>query len=94
MNHRVFLSNISAQLDKTSKNNFKDILKKLGGWPVLDGNYWDESNFDWKKLDNKLRSMGYSMNHFISFYVAFDASNSSRRVIYVSCFNDLKKLDC
>lgn len=74
---------VAETIEKTSENDFRDILQKLGGWPVLEGNGWNESNFDWKKTDLKLRKMGYNLNSFITFYVDLDWKNTSRRVIYV-----------
>lgn len=31
------------------------LLRALGGWPVLDGDKWDASKFDWLELAAKLR---------------------------------------
>lgn len=75
---------VAAQIEKTSDNDFRDILKKLGGWPVLEGKSWDESSFDWKKAVYKFRNTGYSIDYFIDFEVEVDMKNNSRRVINVS----------
>ncbi|XP_008202440.2 neprilysin-2-like [Nasonia vitripennis] len=71
----------TAQIEKTSDNDFREILKKLGGWPVLEGKSWDESSFDWKKAVYKFRNTGYSIDYFIDFEVEVDMKNNSRRVI-------------
>lgn len=75
----------------SDKVNFKsttilsDILKKLGDWPVLVGDSWDDSTFDWKTLTYKLRRLGYadSMNSLISFGMEVDEKNTFRYVITV-----------
>lgn len=59
-------------------------MDKLGGWPVLEGDSWDESSFDWKKSIYKFRKMGYSIDFFINFEVGVDMKNNKRRVINVS----------
>lgn len=71
------------QIEKTSENELREILKELGGWPVLEGNSWNESNFDWKKTVYKLHNMGYTMINLIDFSIDVDVKNTSRRIIYV-----------
>lgn len=62
----------------------KEILTRLGGWPVLDGDNWDENSFDWKKAIYKFRETGYSVDYLIDFSVSIDLKNSTQRVIDVS----------
>ena len=38
-----------AKLEEIGLQPLKDMLKKFGGWPVLEDN-WDESNFKWYSL--------------------------------------------
>ncbi|XP_011705181.1 PREDICTED: membrane metallo-endopeptidase-like 1, partial [Wasmannia auropunctata] len=56
-------------------------LRKLGGWPVLDGKRWNEGNFTWKDSVYSFRKLGYSVSYFISFGVYADWKNNSRRLI-------------
>ncbi|KAJ8668211.1 hypothetical protein QAD02_009874 [Eretmocerus hayati] len=58
-----------------------NILKELGGWPVLEGDKWDEDNFSWKESVYKLRKKGYSTGYFLTFDIVDDFKNNSRRVI-------------
>ncbi|XP_011689069.1 PREDICTED: membrane metallo-endopeptidase-like 1 [Wasmannia auropunctata] len=56
-------------------------LRKLGGWPVLNGRRWNERDFIWKDSVYRFRRLGYSINYFIGFSVYDDWKNNSRRVI-------------
>ncbi|KAK0169456.1 hypothetical protein PV327_011558, partial [Microctonus hyperodae] len=57
------------------------ILKKLGGWPVLEGEKWNESNFNWIESVYKFRDEGYSVDYFFDFSIGVDLKNSTKRVI-------------
>ena len=35
------------KIEKIGLQPLKDMLKELGGWPVLEGDSWDEENFSW-----------------------------------------------
>ncbi|CAB3250166.1 unnamed protein product [Arctia plantaginis] len=39
-----------------------DMLRRLGGWPVLDGDKWDERSFSWEQSVYKFRNAGYSLD--------------------------------
>lgn len=62
----------------------KEILKEMGGWPVLEGDMWNEGEFDWRRSVYKFRKTGYSVDYFIDFSVGIDLKNSTRRIIDVS----------
>ncbi|XP_053978584.1 neprilysin-2 isoform X1 [Hylaeus volcanicus] len=57
------------------------ILSKLGGWPVLDGDNWNENDFNWKESVYKFRKMGYSVDYYIDFSIGVDLKNSTQRII-------------
>lgn len=59
------------------------MLKRLGGWPVLEEN-WDEGSFTWKDSVYKFRKEGFSVDYFIDFSVATDLKNTTVRIIDVS----------
>ncbi|GLH05802.1 Neprilysin-2 [Gryllus bimaculatus] len=61
----------------------QDILRELGGWPVVDGPSWPVGEFDWRESVYKFRKMGYSVDYFMDFSVATDAKNSSYRSINI-----------
>ncbi|CAL1682614.1 unnamed protein product [Lasius platythorax] len=56
-------------------------LRKLGGWPVLDAERWNEGDFTWKDAVYRFRRLGYSVDYFIDFGVSVDLKNNSRRLI-------------
>lgn len=60
-----------------------DMLKRLGGWPVLDGDSWDEKSFSWEKSVYNFRDAGYSVDYFLDFSISVDVKNSTKRIIDV-----------
>ncbi|XP_035221045.1 membrane metallo-endopeptidase-like 1 [Stegodyphus dumicola] len=70
--------------EKTHQENWQsvsDILKTLGGWPVLEGEKWNSSSFDWLQTLVELRKMGLNHDIFIQLYAKNDASNNTVHVI-------------
>ncbi|KAF2888363.1 hypothetical protein ILUMI_17810, partial [Ignelater luminosus] len=57
------------------------LLREIGGWPVLEGAAWNESDFDWKKTMYKFREHGLPTYNFLLMYVGVDTKNSSRRML-------------
>ncbi|XP_058790751.1 neprilysin-2-like [Phymastichus coffea] len=72
-----------AKINETSTNEVLDILKKLGDWPVLVGQSWNASDFDWKKLIYQMREIGYTeaMNCFIEIGIEISEENNNRRYV-------------
>ncbi|KAK4879936.1 hypothetical protein RN001_008082 [Aquatica leii] len=68
-------------IEQDGLTTIKSILKKLGGWPVLEGSHWNDGNFDWRQSVYKFRKAGYSVDYFMDFSVGIDLKNSSQRVI-------------
>ncbi|XP_076754338.1 M13 family metallopeptidase neprilysin 2 isoform X2 [Xylocopa sonorina] len=68
-------------IEKQGLKPLLDILKNLGGWPVLEGDQWDEDGFNWTESVYKFRKMGYSVDYFIDFSVGVDLKNSTKRII-------------
>ena len=59
----------------------RSVLKKLGGWPLLEGRSWHEVDFKWYEVIYKLRELGFSTDYLINFSVTTDLKNSSRRIL-------------
>ena len=57
------------------------ILKRMGGWPVIEGYSWYQGVFKWYDMVYKFRDMGYSVDYLVDFSVTMDLKNSSRRVL-------------
>ena len=75
---------VSAHIESRGITPLLDILHQLGGWPVLHGEAWNGSKFDWRQSVFDFRAMGYSVDYFMDFSVSTDAKNSSYRSINVS----------
>ncbi|XP_014091152.2 neprilysin-2 isoform X1 [Bactrocera oleae] len=59
-----------------------DIAKKLGGWPVIEGDLWNaDDSWSWQETVKKFRRMGFSMDYIIDFSVSVDLKNSTTRII-------------
>ncbi|XP_027847629.2 neprilysin-2-like [Aphis gossypii] len=59
----------------------KEILKSLGGWPVIEGEIWNDTEFTWMESVYNLRLAGLSVDYFFSFNVDIDIKNRTRRII-------------
>ncbi|XP_074110520.1 M13 family metallopeptidase neprilysin 2 isoform X2 [Cotesia typhae] len=57
------------------------IIKKLGGWPVLEGEMWKDTNFNWISSVYNFRELGYSVDYFLDFSIGVDLKNSTKRVL-------------
>lgn len=82
IDEKIFVAAIEAK----GLDPLRNILKQLGGWPVVDGDSWEEENFDWMESIYKFRNVGYPFNSFISFDVQPDLKNNTKRVIVVRIF--------
>lgn len=59
------------------------VLRKLGGWPVVEGEKWDEENFSWVKSLYLNKKLGYSFDIFFDLGVYSDFKNSSWRSLSI-----------
>ncbi|CAG5102248.1 Similar to Nep2: Neprilysin-2 (Drosophila melanogaster) [Cotesia congregata] len=57
------------------------IIKKLGGWPVLEGEMWKDNDFNWISSVYNFRELGYSVDYFLDFSIGADLKNSTKRVL-------------
>ncbi|XP_051172592.1 neprilysin-2-like isoform X2 [Leptopilina boulardi] len=60
-----------------------DILNKLGGWPVLEGDSWKDDNFNWEQLVSKFKKESLPVVNFFDSGVISDLKNSSKRILYI-----------
>jgi hypothetical protein len=74
----------SALIEERGLKPLTDIHEKLGGWPVVEGDKWDESSWTWQKSVRDFRKYGYSTDYIFDFSVGTDLKNSTRRIIDVS----------
>ena len=69
------------KIEEIGLQPLKDMLHKMGGWPVLEGDSWDETLFSWIETVYTFRQHGYSTDYLIDFSIVTDSKNSSWRVI-------------
>lgn len=74
---------ISAIIEQQGLDPLLNILRNLGGWPLLEGDQWNENEFNWMESVYKFRQMGYSVDYFIDFSIGVDLKNSTKRTIDV-----------
>ncbi|KAJ6217838.1 hypothetical protein RDWZM_008995 [Blomia tropicalis] len=70
-------------IEKLGMEPLKNSLKELGGWPVIEGESWDEETFDWINVTEKIRSNGFKPDMFVNFKVIADVMNNTRNMIFV-----------
>ena len=59
-------------LEEKGLKPLKDLITKLGGWPVVEGNKWNDQDFRWYKLMYKFREEGLLTKSFHSIGVSTD----------------------
>ena len=70
------------RLEAIGLEPLKTLLRQLGGWPVLEGQSWNEAGFQWDETTYEFRKQGYSTDYLFDFSISTDIRNSSWRVIY------------
>lgn len=72
----------SEQIRKIGINPIRNVLKSLGGWPVIEQN-WVLPNTSIEHLIGTLRGV-YSEPVLVELYVGADDKNSSKNILQVS----------
>ena len=67
-------------IEKNSFNELKEMVTKIGGWPVLEGEKWNGTNFKWHELSIKASDEGMDAN-FISIAIITDRNDTTKRII-------------
>ncbi|XP_044761824.1 neprilysin-2-like [Coccinella septempunctata] len=62
----------------------KQIFRRMGGWPILEGDNWNEQEFDWQQAVHKLRRMGVNFEFFIDVSVERDKKDPTKYVLQLS----------
>ncbi|XP_031329566.1 neprilysin-2-like isoform X2 [Photinus pyralis] len=73
-----------SAVEREGLQTVTDVLDKLGGWPVLKGVIWDESNFSWLQTQYLLRELGYFYSQFLTVTVETDPKNDQKFILQVS----------
>jgi len=68
-------------IEEAGTKPLTDLLKQLGGWPVLEGDAWDPKKFDLSYQMALLRNLNNGV--LLAEFTAGDVTNSSRRIVQV-----------
>ena len=68
-------------IEEAGLTPIKDLLKELGGWPVLEGDSWDSETFNWWDYSAKSLGLGLSGSYISSLYVYKDSKNITYRYV-------------
>ncbi|XP_057327816.1 neprilysin-2-like [Microplitis mediator] len=60
----------------------KRIIKTLGNWPILEGNRWKESEFNWIDFTSNAKKAGYNINYFLDWQPLYTNRNEKRTLQY------------
>lgn len=82
-----FLQLLKDLIEKQGLDPLKEILKELGGWPVLMGDEWKDENFNWTNIITKHRQIGSVVFYFMKFEIDKFSENSIRNAIHVIILN-------
>nr|WBW70058.1 venom protein [Lampona murina] len=70
-------------IENAGSEPLKKIIRNLGGWPVVEGSEWDESNFDWIEALIASRKLGCNHNIFMILFVVTDWKNNVVNKLYL-----------
>ncbi|XP_051158315.1 neprilysin-2-like isoform X2 [Leptopilina boulardi] len=68
------------KIEQQNLNLILDLLKKIGGWPLLEGNSWNNVNFQWEKFGFLLDSF---KDNFISSHFVPDVKNHTTLILKI-----------
>ncbi|KAF5307512.1 hypothetical protein FQR65_LT06867 [Abscondita terminalis] len=79
-----------SEIENDNLETLKEVLNTVGGgWPLLKGTEWNETQFNWLKATYTLRNLGYEFSIFLDLNVRSDPRNASRSIFQVRIPFDL-----
>lgn len=83
-------------IEAVGLKQFKEIIQKIGGWPILEGEQWDETAYDWVASIRQMRDIGLEPNYLFSTSVVTNFKNTSMHslsvISYLRYFRTSKSL--
>ncbi|RZC36911.1 endothelin-converting enzyme 1-like, partial [Asbolus verrucosus] len=73
----------TAKIEAHSFSYVQKLLKNIGGWPVTEGQNWDEESFNWGSTLQELTKQGLNSYIFFSLRTRIDVRNSSRSILQI-----------
>uniref|UniRef100_A0A1W7RA35 Neprilysin n=1 Tax=Hadrurus spadix TaxID=141984 RepID=A0A1W7RA35_9SCOR len=70
-----------TEIERVEADPLRGVLKKIGGWPVVEGSSWNASDFDWLDTLIEFRKQGYSHDIMLDLSVTPDYRNNSNYII-------------
>ena len=70
-----------GRLEELGVKPMLDSLKLLGGWPVIEGDEWNSTGYQWWGQDIQIRDAGFGKDNIIKLSVETDGRDSSKRSI-------------
>jgi membrane metallo-endopeptidase-like protein 1 len=74
----------TTEIEAHSVEDLKRTLRGMGGWPVVEGQRWNERGFDWTNTIYEFMKFGFNSNIFFEFNVSPNVSDSSKDTLTVS----------
>lgn len=72
-----------TEIEAVGMKPFKKIMRKIGGWPILEGDQWNETAYDWIESIRQMRDVGVVPTYLFSTSVEPNFENSSIRSLTV-----------
>ncbi|XP_044265967.1 neprilysin-2-like [Tribolium madens] len=79
-------------IEANKNEKFLFLIKDIGGWPLLEGKKWNESNFDWKKIVIKCRKLGLPFEWFLEFGI-YEEDRDYLKITYPIHINRTHNVD-
>lgn len=70
-------------IEKHGIEPLSDLIKSYGGWPVVEGERWNEDNWDWLEVYKKMFAEGLDLSLLFEIEIAPSFANSTVNRIYV-----------
>ena len=78
----IWLSDVCAEeIEARRGDPLLKLLKELGGFPVVEGDNWNEEGFDWMKTITDLRKLNNDI--LVTIWVGPDIKNSDDNIVQV-----------